>query len=194
MSYSASEAKHFHWHCVTAAKLLEELTLNTATRVHVNNAIRMATLTAIGKNGIRHATRSAADRRANSLTKSGAAGLIKEHVVPISVISSRVINAKNAETPVTWRDLVADLTQQDLDHWQVIDSDSFLDSRAPLSAIIASMVRNLAVLAWVTPEENALLRESGLGKRMPDNGDESVFSRYTACKIEWVDLNAQPAT
>lgn len=193
MTYSESEARHFYWHCVTTAKLLEHLDLNTATRAHVNNAIRMATLTAIGKDGIRYASRSALAKRDNAAATSRTTGLIREHVVPISVISRRVLSAKENDTPVAWRDLIAHLTQEDLGHWQVIDSDSFRDSRAPLSAIVASIVRELAVLAWITTDENVRLRENGLAKRMPGNGDGGVFSRYTACKIEWVDLQEQPA-
>ena len=59
MTYTHKEAGYFYWHCTTAALILSTIELNTATRVHVANAVRMATLNAAGKRGIRYASKAA---------------------------------------------------------------------------------------------------------------------------------------
>lgn len=93
MHYTKVESGYFYWHCRAAAQLLENLPLNTATRVHVHNAIRMATLNAVGKNGIRLASKDAAAQLDRNVGKAKTKGLLREHVVPVSVIAAEVESA-----------------------------------------------------------------------------------------------------
>lgn len=194
LSYTPREARHFYWHCSTAATLLDSLELNTATRVHLNNAVRMATLNAAGKSGIRLASASASALLTVASGKQGPKGLIREHVVPVSVIVRQVEEAWSSRVQYAWRELVPGLKDEDLENWKVVDSDYFLDSVAPFSAVIATLVRDRTLLAWVTSEDNARLRESGLGKSMPDYLPDNPRARYQACKIELVDLPLKAAT
>ena len=189
MSYNETEARYFYWHCLTAAKVLSELGLNTATRVHLNNAIRMATLNAVGKNGIVYASSTAFDHISKQTGANRTRGLIREHVVPISEISKRIVEAWRSNHSPTWRELTQLLTNADFKNWSVIDSDDFLDSDAPLSAIAAAIIRQRTALAWVTSTDNALLRARGLGKSMPKGCENEVFSRYTECQIKVVKLS-----
>lgn len=194
MTATKSEARHFHWHCRTAAELLDRLEFNTATGAHIGRALRMATLTAVGKAGIHFASRGAHLRKGESGKDWPALGLIREHVVPVSVVLHKVRDAHASKAPITWRELVPHLAQEDLHHWEVIDSDHFLDTLAPFSAIVATIVRQSTVLAWITGEDNALLRRHGLTKTMPANHDGDALARYKACAIELVRLTeAAPA-
>lgn len=190
MSYTEAEADYFFWHCACAALVLEKLVLNTATRVHLNNAIRMATLNAVGKNGIRLASPSAAEQ-ISLTTRAPTAGLVREHVVPVSVIAGEVEAIFKAGTLYAWRELVPFLRQEDLVQWEVIDSDDFLDSAAPLSAVIASIVRERSLLAWVTKRDEAILRKAGYAKAMPSHLPDDPRGRYTACGIELVDIEVR---
>jgi len=190
LHYTPQEARHFYWHCSTAATLLETLELNTATRVHVGNAVRMATLNAAGKNGIRLASASAASVLASSPAGKNPKGLIREHVVPVSVILAQVMEAWSSRVKYTWRELAPNLQDEDLENWNVMGSDYFLDSAAPFSAVIARLVRDRTLLAWVTADDNARLRESGYGKSMPDHLPYDPRARYQACNIELVELQS----
>ena len=194
MTYTPREARHFYWHCMTAATLLEVLERNTATNVHLNNAVRMATLNAVGRRGISLASPSAAAKIASSTGPGRFKGLLREHVVPVSVISMRVEKAWTSHERPTWRELVPWLKDEDFQHWAVVDSDYFLDTQAPLSAVVAAIVRQSTHLAWVTSADNSELRSRGLTKCMPESSDDDPHARYTACGIKLVDLRSQPAT
>ena len=93
MRYTKTESRYCYWHCRAAAQVLENLELNTATRVHVHNAIRMATLNAVGKDGIRLASKDAFSQLGRTAGKPETKGLIREHVVPVSVIAGEVESA-----------------------------------------------------------------------------------------------------
>lgn len=188
MHYTKTESRYFYWHCCVAAQVLENLDINTATRVHVHNAIRMATLNAVGKNGIRLASNDAFSQLDPIVGKPKTKGLIREHVVPVSVIAGEVESAWASGTVYTWRERLQFLHQDDFDNWKVIDSDTFLDSAAPFSAVIAAQVRQSSLLAWVTDKDNARLRESGLGKSMSESMPGNSRGRYIACGIDLVDI------
>ena len=194
MSYTLREARYFYWHCSTAAILLDSLELNTATRVHLNNAVRMATLNAAGKSGIRLASASASALLTGTSGKQSPKGLIREHVVPVSVISGQVVDAWSSRVQYAWRELVPSLKDEDLKNWKVVNSDYFLDSTAPFSAVIATFVRDRTLLAWVTSEDNTRLREGGLSKSMPDYLPDDPRARYQVCEIELIDLPLKAAT
>ena len=188
LTYTDREAHHFYWHCCTTAILLDNLPQNTATQAHVNNAVRMATLNAKGKNGISLASASASALLAERQGKK-TEGLIREHVVPVSVIVAQVKVAWSSGAKRTWRELIPHLKPHDLDNWAVVDTDLFLDSAPPFSAVVAALVRENTVLAWVTPEDNVRLSERGLRKSMPKHLPFSPHARYEACEIELVDLS-----
>ena len=188
MHYTKTESRYFYWHCRAAAQVLQNLELNTATRVHVHNAIRMATLNAVGKNGIRLASKDAFSQLERGVGKPSTKGLTREHVVPVSVIARYVESAWASGTTYAWRELLQFLHQDDFDNWEVIDSDAFQDSAAPFSAVIAAQVRRNSLLAWVTAGDNARLRDSGLGKSMPESMPGNSRGRYIACGIDLVDI------
>jgi hypothetical protein len=193
LTYTQKEANYFYWHCCTAALLLSEIELNTATRVHVANAVRMATLNAVGKNGVR-ASKTAHEKREAEGKEWSKLGLIREHAFPISVLLDKVMEAHENDESYTWRELKPRLKDEDFVHWSVLDSDTCLDSRAPLSAVIAALVRRFTVLAWITKSENASLKDKGLTKAMPANYGDDLLARYTMCNIDLVDLNAAVTT
>lgn len=188
MGYTKSEAKHFYWHCVTAALLIETLEHNTATLAHIGRAIRMASITARGKNGEQYASSNALKIKAGSSGHWSKLGLIREHAVPVSVITERILGVHRSEIRYSWRELVQHLTQDDLERWDVRDSDYVLDQAAPFSATIGAIVRQCTALAWITPEEDDLLRLKGLVKTMPAGCEDDVLARYKACDIELVRL------
>ncbi|WP_166213138.1 hypothetical protein [Cognatiluteimonas telluris] len=192
LTYTQKEANYFYWHCCTAALLLSQIDLNTATRVHVGNAVRMATLNAVGKKGVR-ASKAAHEEREAAGKEWSKLGLIREHAFPISVLLDKVLEAHKKGDIYTWRELKPYLKDEDFVHWNVLDSDTCLDSRAPLSAVIAALVRRFTVLAWITKSEDMSLKDKGLTKSMPANYGDDLLARYTICKIDLVDLNA-PAT
>lgn len=194
MTYTHKEALYFYWHCMTVATLLEALELNTATSAHVNNAIRMATLNAVGRLGISLASPSAAKKIASSAGPNPYKGLLREHVVPVSVISKQVQEAWRSTERPSWRELLPWLKDEDCQYWEVVDSDNFLELTAPLSALVAAIVRRRTLLAWVTSADNVELRSRGLTKRMPDGSTDDPRARYTACGINLVDLRELAAT
>jgi hypothetical protein len=106
----------------------------------------------------------------------------------------RVVEAWSSHERPSWRELVPRLKDEDLQHWAVADSDYFLDAEAPLSAVVAAIIRRSTLLAWVTSADNSQLRSRGLTKCMPEGSGDDPHARYTACEIKLVDLRSQPAT
>lgn len=191
MAYTDKEAGYFYWHCTVAAILIEQqLERNAATNSHIQHAVRMATETARGKRGVQYASQRANERRALTQEPWASLGLTREHVVPVSVITRRIIKQYDSGAKYAWSDIVDAFTQHDLNNWKVIDSDLFQSQVAPLSAIIASMVRRSAVLAWITKEEDALLKKKGLVKTMPVGAERDELARYKACGIELVAVSS----
>ncbi|WP_155953102.1 hypothetical protein [Pseudoxanthomonas suwonensis] len=189
MSYTSQEAFYFYWHCTTAALLIEKLEHNTATNSHIRHAIRMASETARGKLGVQYASRDALARKPVDSSRWSGLDLVREHVVPVSVISKRVMDAHGDRLTYTWRELLGHLTQEDMNNWQILDSDYFLDRSADFSAVVAAIVRQWTVLAWVTKEEDKRLRKAGLTKSMPIGSEgKEQLSRYKACGIELVSI------
>ncbi len=187
MSTTPSENKNFYWHCQVAALLLQSFPRqNAATRAHARNAIRMATLAATGKYGIPYATKGAHEKRAISARNWHELGLIREHVFPVSQVYDKVVSETSSRYAPSWAEISGSLTQDDMANWNVPAATS---EPAPLSARIARIVRDHSVLAWITHEEDALLRKNGLGKAMPANyqGDD-LHARYHVCGIELIKL------
>jgi hypothetical protein len=189
MKYTREEATYFYWHCKTAALLIEQLEeRNAATSSHIQRAIRMASETAVGKHGVQWASHCANQKKPSSRKDWSGLGLTREHVVPVSVIARRVMEAHESGIEYSWRQIMDDLHQVDLENWRVIDSDHFLSGPAPLSAMIASIVRKSAVLAWITKDEDRRLKKKGLTKQMPPDHQNDDLARYKFCEIQLVPL------
>jgi hypothetical protein len=188
MKYTEDEANYFYWHCTTAALLIEQLEKNTATCSHIQRAVRMASETAVGKNGVQYASHEAYQQKLASKKNWSGLGLTREHVVPVSVITKKVLVAHESGIVYSWRELIGSLTQDDLRNWMVIDSDYFLGKAAPLSAVIASVIRRSAIFAWITKDDDKELRKKGVTKTMPPNQEDNELARYTFCGIKLVSL------
>lgn len=186
--YTTTEANYFYWHCRTAALIIEQLEHNTATLSHAQRAIRLASETARGKNGVQYASRAANALKPSSRAHWSGLGLIKEHVVPVSVLAKRIMQAHGSGENYTWRDLIEWLTQEDLRNWQVEESDYLQEQRAPFSAVVAAIVRRYTVLAWITREEDKALKARGLTKTLSTVHESDELGRYKECGIELVPL------
>jgi len=191
MSTTSSENKNFYWHCQVASFLIEGFPqLNAATRAHVRNAIRMATLTARGKNGIPYATKGAIQERLKAGKDWHQLGLIREHVFPVSLIYDKVLADIATNEKTSWSDVIGSLTTEDHTNWNVPEDQSTF---APKSAKIAKIVRDHTVLAWITKKEDTALRAKGFSKSMPSNCDpRDLHARYSTCGLELIEI-AQPA-
>lgn len=80
------------WHCRVAALLLRELPQNPHTKHHVRGAIREASVAIKGKHrrlpeGVEFFSANARDQ----LARGKKLGLVREHVVPVSVINKKVV-------------------------------------------------------------------------------------------------------
>lgn len=85
MTATKSEAKNFYWHCQVAATVAK-LHKNPATKANLRHALRLATLTVAGKNGVQLASRKAYSEKHLCGKDWSACGLVKEHVIPISLL------------------------------------------------------------------------------------------------------------
>jgi hypothetical protein len=184
MKYTQEEARYFYWHCRAAALLLDQLEEeNAATSSNVRHAIRKATETAVGKDGVQYASEEAL-RLKNSIGKGWSRrGFTKEHAIPVSVITKEIREKHASDVGYVWRELLHDLHPADHQNWGVVDSDDFLSERAPFSAVIAVIVRRRARLAWITKAEDKALKENGLTKVMPPGFDGDDLARYKFCNI-----------
>lgn len=183
--------KFFHY-CNVAAKIIDELPRNTTTRACALFAIRRASNCYAGKNGIRFVSAGALARHKEVGAPWHQLGLIKEHVVPVSLMRKKTTaalqalssDAGTAPPPFTEEAApelppnVAALFQQHPRAWQV-----------------GRIVRDWTILAWITGEENARFNDKpkydgiSLIKRMPLDWDgKDPFARYTAAGIELVAM------
>ncbi len=190
MTYTQEEANYFYWHCRIAALLIEQFAdSNTATDSHVHRAVRMATETAVGKRGVRFASQRAKEIMGSNNGAKPGQGLVREHAVPVSVITRQIRDAYASNEVHTWGALMGALTEEDLKNWGVVCSSSTLSQDAPFSAVIARIVRESTVLAWITLEEERELRKRGLVKAMPPGYDGDVLARYKFCRIDVMPLD-----
>ncbi|MDD2179444.1 hypothetical protein OIN59_18560 [Acidovorax sp. D2M1] len=84
------------WHCRVAALLLRELPSNPHTNHHIRSAIREASVAIRGKHqkfpkNVDFYSTAARDQ----LTYGDASGLVREHVVPVSIISKKIFELNN---------------------------------------------------------------------------------------------------
>lgn len=189
MTATASEVKNFFWHCLVAAKLMDEVTENTVTKAHVLHAVRMATLCAVGRNGVQYASDEARVIKESNNKHWEQCNLIKEHIVPVSVVRARVYselkrsrNGNDDPVPITLSDSdTQGLTLEVIGEFQ----------KNPRAWEVARIIREWTLLAWITKNDEAKFddkkRHGGISIRkvMPTGWTEEQdkFARYVACGI-----------
>lgn len=190
MTATASESVNLYWHCSAAEGLIRQFMphLNAAVSSNIRHAVRMATLCAAGKNGIQYATEAA---MAQKIARGGdwhTCGLIREHAIPISLIHDEILRVARDYfvEPKCWSDVAGALHPHDRENWPVPKDTS---RPAPLSAVIAAVIRRRTVLVWATADDDRKLKREGLNKTMPANkGADSPLARYEHCQIKLIDL------
>lgn len=192
MTATASENVNFFWHCQAAEVLIRSFMphLNASVSSNIRHAVRMATLCAAGKNGIQYATEAALAQKNASALDWHKLGLIREHAVPISLIHDEVIGqARQYFTKaVKWSEITKKLNQYDHQNWRI---PANTQQPAPLSAVIAAVIRERTVLVWATKADDNALNTQGLKKTMPPGKTAATpLARYDACGIKTVRINA----
>lgn len=181
-----SELLNFYRHCDIAARLLTEVPANVVTHSHTLAAVQKATLCWTGRKGIVQASERALEERLGARTWRK--GFVREHVIPVSVVHRKVIDALSAGSG---DDLKGG--------WQLINDDMAAHGVAS-SAIkshqmhhrtieVARAVREWTELAWVTKHDHDALRLAKLVKSMPADWDlRERQARYRQCGITLVPV------
>lgn len=188
MKATPSEATNFFWHCLMAAKVMDELPKNTATKSHAVHAVRMATLCAAGRNGVQYASDAAIKLREAENKPWERCGLIKEHVVPVSLVRERVYD----ELKATRGQAAPNPFQPAGEDADALTSEVIaLFQHHPRAWQVARIISEWTHLAWITKLENERFddkaRHGGISlrKRMPNGWTEEQgrLARYDACGI-----------
>jgi len=184
---SESEALNFYWHCVIAAKLIDELPPGTATRAHILRAVRMATICATGRNGVQYASDEAIRIKSSEGKRWEDCGLIKEHAFPVSLVCQRVYAQlkTNKESPE------GAFGSSENEGLGLPPETVALFQTSPRAWQVALVIREWTHVAWITKEEEGRFddksRHGGISirSRMPKNWTEgqSRLARYDACEI-----------
>lgn len=192
MKPNASEAANFFWHCLFASKVVDEFPKNAATNAHFLNGVRLATVCIAGKAGVHYASEEARSIKEQSGSPWEKCGFIKEHVVPVSVISSFVRDElKKPGNSARWAEAKPCMESAGLTP-EVLD----LLAAHPRALQVARVVLEWTTLAWITKLENARFHDKArhggisLGKRMPKDWTpvDDRLARYQVCKIPLVRL------
>ena len=189
MTARPTETTNFFWHCLVAAKLIDEIPNKTAAKSHSLRAVRMATVCAAGKNGVQYASDDARKRREDIGKHWEQCGLVKEHVVPVSLIYALVhskLTATCGTADTTTPHVLSDQVTQGLTP-EVIA----LFQQHPRAWLVGRIVREWTLLAWITELENKRFDDKSLHggisirKRMPKGWTEEQdrFTRYADCDI-----------
>lgn len=190
------ESEQFFWNCHVAATLIDHdgIPRNTATKACVLYAVRKASICLIGKDGVRFATPGACAQRTAAGVPWQKAGLVKEHVVPVSLIRERVV----AQLDATRNDPALRPSFGLEDEAGLTAAAAALFRAHPRAWEVGKVVRDMTLLAWITREEEKRFDEKArhggisLRKRMPMGWrGEDVFARYTACELELVEVSAK---
>lgn len=182
------EIEQFFWNCLVAAKIVDDVPRNTATKACALYAVRKATICYAGKNGVQFASASAIAKKASSGKHWQQSGLIKEHVIPVSIIRERVVgelDATRADAAPTQLLLSGDETQG------LTPATVALFQKHSRAWLVGRIVRDLTILAWITPEEERMFDDKAkhggisLRKRMPIGWtvDHGNLARYASCGI-----------
>ena len=190
MQPSASDSTNFFWHCQIAAKLFDELPDSTVRNAYVLRAVRMASNCHIGAKGVRYASPAALAVAGSGLEWKNK-GLVKEHVVPVSVIAGFVREALKRDPQRGTAEGLSDLGISKYPR-SVVD----LFRQHPRAWQVAREVRKWTSMAWITENENRLFGDKELHggktitKCMPAGwtpGDNH-FDRYVKCEIKLICL------
>lgn len=190
MTATTSELNLFYWHCEVAANIIGTMPGNAATRSVSRHALRMGTLNLASKNGVFHASESARNQRDASGKPWSKAELIREHAVPISIIHRRVVD--EVQLPRTEAALAQARSALESNLLATGFSPSKVAEfpRNPRTWYVVHVLRRLTHLAWVTRDDDQLLRAKpaagplSLHKHMPPDWDgNDPFARYRACGI-----------
>jgi len=182
---------HFYWYCATVAQLIEHLPRTTATRTVLLFAVRRATDTLTGKNGIPYASVEALKVcEANGGIWEGC-GLRKEHAIPVTHICDEIVAAISA--PYSAKSLAEAKRRLDAEMVAAATKSGALDGFPgnPRIALVVEIIRASTALAWLTVKEDDLLKarladgSGSLIKRMPPDWDgRDPLARYRFCKID----------
>ena len=195
MSARLRELEYFYWYCAVAEQVISTLPANPATRSSSRHAVRMATLALAGKNGIGYASDDARRAQASMGTDWYRCRLVREHAIPVSVIHERVVHAlahplAADEEAAAIERLRADMAAAGLDRQKI---DAF--NIKPRTWLVVCQVRSLTCLAWVTKQDETLLKTTvakgskSLHKTMPASWDGvDPLARYRACGLNVTPL------
>jgi len=181
-------SRSMYWHCEVAAMVLSQLPMNPITKQHVRESLRYATLSATGR------PRYASLEAKRILDTGSSRSLVKEHAVPVSIVIGKVLERARPILDIkdgAYRFMPQDENpQRRLAHTE--KSSERIIALGNLRAWeIAEIIREWAVLAWVTTSEDQRLRDAGLHKTMPpDWNGADKFLRYERCGIGYVELHA----
>lgn len=180
------ELRNFFWHCHVAAKLIDELPVNPATRAHVGHAIRKATVCWDGRDGVGFASTAALKEQRVAGVHWDRCGLIREHVIPVAVVTRLLRTALEAT-----RGCESPSLQLSADDHAGFPSDviaQFKDN--PRAWQVARLVRQWTLQAWITPNDEERLRDHdkngcNLTQSMPPywTPEQSRFARYDHCGL-----------
>ena len=145
--------------------------------------MRRATDCRAGLKGVRYASVNAITHQASLGLPWSKCGFEKEHVIPAGVVHASVREVLGAsDTPNTA--VMNKSVEIELAHLPASVLEQF---RAhPRALMVARIVDELTLHAWVTKPEHIKLKDSGLGARMPADwtSENDKFARYKKCEIE----------
>lgn len=186
-----SELVNFYWHCAVVTQLIQQFPPNSATKSDTRWAIRKATESLTGKNGVPYASLAAQEARALNAGRWEGCGLVREHAIPVGHIYREIVGALSKEWSET--DLAAGKLRLDAEMKRIPARhgafSGFPDNAC--IAIVADVIRAATTMAWLTQQEDQLLKErvdnssESLNKRMPPGWDGvDALARYRHCGIK----------
>jgi hypothetical protein len=186
-----SELIHFYWYCATATQLIENLPRTTATNAVSLYAVRRATETFTGKNGVPYASARARKACADNGGKWEGCGLVREHAIPVSHIHRGLEDALSVKRS---EETLAEARRRLEAELMAIPAKAGTFQGYPANpqiAFVVDIIRASTTLAWLTVDEDNLLNErlgdgsKSLKMRMPPNWDgRDPLARYRFCEIE----------
>jgi hypothetical protein len=189
MTTTQSEVLNFYWHCEVAAMVIRQLPATAATRSNSRHAVRMATLCAAGHKGVTHASAGARDRQRATGAAWHKCELVKEHAVPVSHVHARVVEALSTDFDEQARRAARQALAEDLAARGLPAAEIAALPCSPDAWRVAQVVRAWTQLAWLTKDDDRLLRSKSLHDGMPADWDEvDRLARYRACGIEVAEI------
>lgn len=160
-------------------------------------AVRKATVCFAGRNGVQYASAAAQAKQAEGGKHWEKSGLVREHIVPVSLIREQVV--RELETTRA-ENAPSSITLSDPDRDGLTANAVALFEANPRAWQVAKIVRDWTLLAYITREEERLfddkVRHAGvsLRKRMPIGWcGTDRFARYRSCGIELAPIEMKAA-